>query len=88
MVMPESYSFAWQQFKEGDTTHEENLFQVARRLRIGVITSSVLAQGQLAKVNPPRDIFKMSSPSAKHIQFTRSIPAEALLSKNITSDFV
>jgi len=81
LIMPEAFAQKWQEWKEGDKVLNENLFQIARRTRVNVITSSPLAQGQLALVEPPKDVFKMSSTGAKHLQFARSIPAEALLSK-------
>lgn len=77
--MPEAFAQPWQEFKEGNKTLNENLFQVARRSRVNVITSSALAQGELARFEPPVDFLKLSSIPAKHIQFTRSIPAQALL---------
>jgi len=79
MIMPEAFGQKWQEYKEGDKVLNENVFQVARRSRVNVITSSPLAQGQLGLMEPPKDVFKMSSIAAKHIQFARSIPAEALL---------
>lgn len=80
MIMAEAFGHPWQEFKENDKVLTENLFQVARRLNVNVITSSPLAQGQIAKVQPPVDIFNLPTASAKHIQFTRSIPAQAMLS--------
>ena len=81
MIMPEAFAQPWQEYKEGDKVLNENVFQVARRSKINVITSSPLAQGQLGRMEPPKDVFKMSTIPAKHIQFARSIPAEAMLSK-------
>jgi len=80
MLMPEAFSQKWQEVTEGDKKFEWNVFQVARKMKVSVVTSSSLAQGQLSRIEPPKDIFKMSTIAAKHLQFTRSIPAEALLS--------
>ena len=80
MIMAEAFAHPWQEFQENDKVLTENLFQVARRLNVNVITSAPLAQGQIAKAEPPVDIFNLPTASAKHIQFTRSIPAQALLS--------
>jgi len=81
MIMPEAFAHKWQEVKEENQTIEQNLFQVARKMKVSVITSSSLAQGQLSQLEPPTDVFKMSTRAAKHLQFSRSIPAEALLCK-------
>lgn len=79
--MPESFAEKWQPWTEGGKTIYENVFQVARRCRINVITSSPLAQGLMSQVPLSTDLFKCSNLGAKHIQFARSLPAEALTCK-------
>lgn len=80
LLMPEAFLEKWQEIKEGDKTTRETLFQVAKNQKINVITSSPLAQGLMSQVPLSSDIFKASNLGAKHLQFSRSVPAQALLS--------
>ena len=81
LAMPESFAEKWQQYNDNGKILNENVFQVARRCRLNVITSSPLAQGLMIQVPLTSEIFKVKNLGAKHIQFARSLPAEALLSK-------
>ena len=81
-MMPEIFAEKWQEWEEiGKETIKENLFQVARRCQINVITSSPLLQGTMIQLPLPTELFYCTNLGAKHIQFARSIPAQALLSK-------
>jgi aryl-alcohol dehydrogenase-like predicted oxidoreductase len=80
LLMPEAFLEKWQEVKEGDKITRETLFQVAKAQKVNVITSSPLAQGLMSQVPLSSDIFKASNLGAKHLQFSRSVPAQALLS--------
>ena len=80
--MPEAFAEKWQEFiLENNEKVSENVFQVAKRCQVNVITSAPLLQGTLIQLPLDSTIFKCSNLGAKHLQFVRSIPAQALLSK-------
>jgi hypothetical protein len=81
LAMPESFAEKWQELTESGKTTMETLFTVAKRNKINVVTSSALAQGLMMQVPLSTDLFKCQHVSAKHIQFTRSLPAESLICK-------
>ena len=82
IMMPEAFAQKWQEFNlEDNKKVSENLFQVARRCKVNVIASAPLLQGTLLQLPLDSTIFKCSNLGAKHLQFVRSIPAQALLSK-------
>jgi len=81
LAMPEAFAEKWQQYNDNGKIYTENVFQVCRRARINVMTSSPLAQGTMIQVPLDTNIFKCANLGAKHIQFARSLPAEALTCK-------
>lgn len=83
IMMPEAFSEMWQEWaEEGKDTLRENLFQIARRCNINIITSSPLLQGTMIQLPLPSNLFYCANLGAKHIQFSRSLPAQALLSNS------
>lgn len=67
--------------KETETKNSTaTLTAVCARSKINVITSSPLLQGILTELPLENKIFKVKSNVAKHLQFIRSIPAEAIKS--------
>jgi len=82
IIMPEVFLEKWQEVKQEDgKTTKETLFQAAKSLKINVITTSPLAQGLMMQVPLATEIFKCINLGAKHIQFSRSAPAQALISR-------
>ena len=64
---------------EGEDERME-LLKAARLLEINVVTSSPLMQGVMNDVPLPDNVFKFKDNGARHLQFTRSIPAKSLIS--------
>jgi aryl-alcohol dehydrogenase-like predicted oxidoreductase len=85
IMMPEAFAEHWQTTSKGENKElqEVPLLTSARLNRINVFSSSPLLQGSIIQVPLPTDIFKCNYLGAKHLQFVRSIPAEALISNKI-----
>ncbi|KAM3131576.1 hypothetical protein pb186bvf_016360 [Paramecium bursaria] len=71
--MPEAFLEDWQRYKEEQT----QILSVARFLKINLVISSPLMGGTMTQVPMP-DSLRCQYLGAKHIQFVRSIPAEAI----------
>lgn len=82
MIMHEAFSSKWQNYKcpEDGNKSKEKLLAVARLLELNVITSSPLWQGAMLQVPMSSDTFHCKSLGAKHLNFIRSIPSEAIKS--------
>ena len=79
LMMPEVFSEKWQLLRT-DKLEKCELLKIARKLQINVVSSSPLMQGMLQQVPLPVETFGLSDNGARHVQFTRSIPATCLTS--------
>eukprot|EP01017_Pseudomicrothorax_dubius_P040184 TRINITY_DN6251_c0_g1_i7.p1 TRINITY_DN6251_c0_g1~~TRINITY_DN6251_c0_g1_i7.p1 ORF type:complete len:229 (+),score=62.47 TRINITY_DN6251_c0_g1_i7:738-1424(+) len=84
IMMPEAFAQKWQETTSVDEkgVHRKqivNLVSAARQLNVQVISSAPLLQGSMMQVPMPTDVFKCAHLGAKHLQFIRSTPAQALL---------
>lgn len=84
IMMPEAFAEHWQITNKGESKEPEEvpLLTAARLNKINVFSSSPLLQGSIIQVPLPTDVFRCNYLGAKHLQFVRSIPAEALISIN------
>lgn len=81
IMMPEAFAELWQEITENGVVIKERVLSVARKYKVNVISCSPLLQGTMIQLPLPTEVFKCKNLGAKHLQFIRSIPAEALLSK-------
>lgn len=80
LIMHEAFSSKWQNYKcpEEGLKSKEKLLAVARLLHLNVVTSSPLWQGAMLQVPMSTDTFHCKALGAKHLNFIRSIPSEAI----------
>lgn len=83
LAMTQAFLEHWQLYNDGDRREELTLFEVAERLKVNVITSAPLGRGLMLQHPLPEEHFPGLSVSAAHLNFVRSVPSTALLSKNL-----
>ncbi|EGR29887.1 hypothetical protein IMG5_146600 [Ichthyophthirius multifiliis] len=81
LMMPECFAEKYQiiQNEKGEK-QEEYLLKVAKQLQINIITSSPLMNGALINTPLSSQVFECANLGAKHLQFIRSIPSDAICS--------
>lgn len=84
IMMPEAFAESFQEITENGVKTKERMLTVARKLKVNVISCSPLLQGTMMQLPMPSEIFKCSNLGAKHLQFVRSIPAESLVSRDLS----
>lgn len=76
IMMPEAFVHKWQEL-DGS---EEILLNVAKKLKLNIISSSPLLQGQLLELPLSKSMLGVESQAGRHLQLIRSIPSDALKS--------
>lgn len=79
--MIDSFFEKWQVVKENNKDVNCTIFEAAEKLNINIITSVPLAQGLMIQYPLSTKIYQASHPGAEHLQFVRSAPSKALISK-------